>query len=282
MIRRSKPLLGTFVEVRIDDVYPQDCAHLAETAIAAAFSVIEQAEALMSFQRSDSDLSRLHAASVGEAVRVHPWTMRVLREAQRMHERTGGVFDPTVARMLVAHKILPRPAGPTAEVDARIADVVTLGENRISKRRALWLDLGGIAKGFAVDMAILSLRRHNVRSGAVSAGGDLRVFGKHAQPIHVRSANAPGRLELLGRLTNGAVATSGHYFAESFGLPPGTESIRSQQILTEAPCAERTVTVIAPRCIWADALTKVAMLAGTTAPATVRALSSYHAHVVAS
>ncbi|MGX0527355.1 FAD:protein FMN transferase [Ralstonia pickettii] len=255
---------------------------MAETAIAAAFSVIEQAEALMSFQRSDSDLSRLHAASVGEAVRVHPWTMRVLREAQRMHERTGGVFDPTVARMLVAHKILPRPAGPTAEVDARIADVVTLGENRIGKRRPLWLDLGGIAKGFAVDMAVLSLRHHGIRSGAVSAGGDLRVFGTHAQPIHVRSANAPARLELLGMLAHGAAATSGHYFAESFGLPPGTESIRSQQILTEAPCAERTVTVIAPRCIWADALTKVAMLAGTTAPSTIRALSSYHAHVVAS
>ncbi|MDH6645354.1 hypothetical protein P3T32_005234, partial [Ralstonia sp. GP73] len=109
------------------------------------------------------------------------WTMRVLREAQRMHERTGGVFDPTVARMLVAHKILPRPAGPTAEVDARIADVVTLGENRIGKRRPLWLDLGGIAKGFAVDMAV------RVYGTTASAVVPFRLEGICASLAHMRS-----------------------------------------------------------------------------------------------
>ncbi|ANA35744.1 FAD:protein FMN transferase [Ralstonia mannitolilytica] len=281
MIRRAKPLLGTVVEVRIDDAHPPtDGAH--ERALATAFDVIGRVDALMSVHRVDSDLSRLHAAPPGDAVSVHPWTVRVLREAQRMHAITGGLFDPTVARLLVEHRLLPRPPGPEAEPDARLSDVVFAGPTTIVKKRPVWLDFGGIAKGFAVDMAVLALRHAGVRNGVVCAGGDLRVFGCNEQPIHVRCPDAPNQIRLIGMLGRGAAASSGNYFAESFDRPAHVSAIQSPLASARPEGAQPGVTCIAPRCIWADALTKVVTLAGNKSPAAQRALLAYHAYAIAS
>src|SRR5207237_9076434 len=93
------------------------------------------------------------------------------------------------------------------------ADGALLSRSRVRLARAVRFDLGGIAKGFAVDRAVQILRRARLAFGLVNAGGDLRAFGNRRWPVHVRCPDAPGELLQLGSLSNGAVATSAVYFS---------------------------------------------------------------------
>ncbi|KVA72419.1 FAD:protein FMN transferase [Burkholderia ubonensis] len=276
MPARARPLLGTIVEMHVDERAGGD-------ALPHAFEQVAHVERLMSFHRADSDLGRLHAAALDTPVAVHPWTFHVLRHAQRLFRLSGGLFDPTIARTLVARGLLPAPAGRVPDAGACFDAVELHAGCRVLRRRDVWIDLGGIAKGFAVDVAVATLRRAGATAGAVSAGGDLRVFGDAPQPVSVRDPDAPARTRVLGHLTRGAVATSGRYFASSFGFPDDAQAIvATTPHAARAAARHASVSVIAPRCIWADALTKLVMLAGADTPLTAHVLQSHHAHAVVS
>ena len=80
--------------------------------------------------------------------------------------------------------------------------------NTVYSKVPLTLDLGGIAKGFAVDKAVEALKQCGATSGYVNAGGDLRVFGDVSQSIQIRNPGNSSELMSLGSLANGAIATS--------------------------------------------------------------------------
>ena len=116
------------------------------------------------------------------------------------------------------------------------------------------LDLGGIAKGYAVDRAVDALRVAGARAGLVNAGGDLRVFGSDEwMPVRLRHPAAPAHTLTLFDVRDAAAATSADYFRDARGglVEPRAQSLRSY------PCS---VTVVAPTCALADALTKVVAL----------------------
>jgi thiamine biosynthesis lipoprotein len=100
----------------------------------------------------------------------------------------------------------PVPAGTSYR------DLDLLPDNRARWRRKGWVDLGGIAKGYAVDCGIAALRARGTASGIVNAGGDLRCFGA-PQPVHVRHPSAPSAVMLLGWLADAALASSAGYFS---------------------------------------------------------------------
>ncbi len=268
-LRRAQPRLGTYVEV--EAAAPAD---EAGAAIEAAFAGIARVEAEMSFHDPASALSRLNREAWAGPQPVSPWLERVLRAAQALHRDSGGTFDPSVAGHLVAAGLLPPPVGPVPDPAARFDDVV-IEPGRVRFRRRLWLDLGGIAKGFAVDVAVLTLRRLGIRTGLVNAGGDLRVFGPEPRTIHRRAADDPGRLEPIGQLASGACATSaGTVSAE--GAAPWPVFRAGGARLTR----DGSVTVIAPRCLLADGLTKIAALMPAHEAAPI--LNRYGARRVAS
>jgi thiamine biosynthesis lipoprotein len=126
--------------------------------------------------------------------------------------------------------------------------------------RPLCLDLGGIAKGFAVDEAVKSLIKEGVSSGIVNAGGDLRVFGNKPQTIYIRNPQLPRHLIELGALSNGAIATSALYFAKRnqhyshIINPLATRDIDIHEQFSGS------YSVLAKECVYADALTKVLAL----------------------
>ncbi len=134
------------------------------------------------------------------------------------------------------------------------------GSVRVKARVAL--DLGGIAKGFAVDKAVELLRERGMQSGMVNAGGDLRVFGDEPQPIWVRCPTEPTRVQMLGMLTNGAIATSAAYFTNSNRLAESTTSAIVDTKRGRRVFMTGSVSVIARNCMLADALTKIAILKG--------------------
>ncbi|HEX7689059.1 MAG TPA: FAD:protein FMN transferase, partial [Burkholderiaceae bacterium] len=183
-LARCRPALGTLVHVALRDDLPHD-ALLA--AVDAAFAAIEAVERAMSFHRPDSDLSRLNAAPAGATLALDPGLVEVLRFSAELHALSDGVFDPGVADRLVAWDVLPRPAAahpPLAGRATSIRDIEIVDARHVRVLRATCLDLGGVAKGFAVDRTIEALRAHGIAQADVNAGGDLRVLGE-PRPVHV-------------------------------------------------------------------------------------------------
>lgn len=252
---RVQPLLGTFVSIRVDAGATEDARRAAAHAVELAFERIAEVQRCMSFQDPGSDLSRVnaHAHRAPQPVCAQLW--RVLRAALAIARASGGRFDPCVAGKLVEWGLLPPPgAEPAGRVDpgASYRDVELLPDRRVRYAKPLWLDLGGIAKGHAVDQAVRVLQRHGIAAGIVNAGGDLRCFGR-SETIQVRDPAEPSRLLPLLQLRDAAAATSAGYFSEG-----------AHTALVEAGRGRSmgrgvSVTVCAPRAIWADALTKVVL-----------------------
>jgi thiamine biosynthesis lipoprotein len=137
------------------------------------------------------------------------------------------------------------------------------------------LDLGGIAKGYAVDRAVAALRAQGVRDALVNAGGDLRAIGTRTWTVEAgqrdaRTDNGAGAASLRLALVSGAVATSVY----RAGITPGHgDTLIDPRRCRRAP-VDCVVTVAAPRCVLADALTKVVALSSDAAHP---ALARFHA-----
>lgn len=262
-IRRARPLLGTFVEIEVAAAARPE----ANVAIDAAFDAVAEVHRLMSFHEHDSDVSRLNRNAGVRPTRVHGWTFQVLEAAVEMHRRSGGVFDVTVAPALQAMGLLPGLDGdPVIMPRGRVTDAIELSSEQTVRFRspAIAIDLGGIAKGFAVDRAIEVLRGFDVPSALVNAGGDLRVFGQGLHTIHLRDPGDSLRLLARIELTDEALASTARRFDLIDGAAPGLSAIIDPA--TGKPTGVIAgATVRAPSCMIADALTKVVMISGTGA-----------------
>lgn len=265
MIARAQPWLGTMVGIRVEP------CRQAEVAVNAAFAAIRRVHELMSFHRPESELSALNQRAHQGPVAVSQWTYAVIAHALELSRVSDGLFDCTVAPYLMARGLLPVPmlvpmqgkrrmpprSGTCRVRGASYRDIELLAGCRIRFRRALWIDLGGIAKGFAVDRAVEALRARGVAAASVNAGGDLRVFGDLALPVQVRLPGSPHITASLMNLRDSAIATSANYLDPSSG-EPGTAVTLLIDPRTGTGCgAGFSVSVHASDCITADALTKV-------------------------
>jgi FAD:protein FMN transferase len=268
-IWRSRPLLGTFVEIRSSGA----TSVATERAIDAAFAAIARVHDLMSFHEADSDVSRLNRAASASPVSVDPWTYRVLETALDLHSRSRGVFDIAVAPKLQRLGLLPGPPDWADDVlaEAATSDAIELlprGHVRFH-RPALKIDLGGIAKGFAVDRAIDVLRVCDQSSGLVNAGGDLAAFGPEHETVNVRHPRFPARLLCQLVISNAALASSGYSFNPLDAVAEDTTTAVNP-LTSEFASDIIGATVRAPSCVLADALTKVVMIAGERATALLK------------
>ena len=244
---RCKPLLGTYVEISIDDISHEDPI----TAIEKSFAAIEQVQSLMGFHNPNSELSRINARAHLEVIEIHNWTYAVLSIAKDIYQASNGAFDCGVGAQLLKAGLFPSHCSNKSAEYGGLGDVVLMAPNKIRSIKPLQLDLGGIAKGFAVDKAVEALQSGGVRSGAVNAGGDLRVFGSSSQLITVRSPKNPEQLVNVGTLENGSIATSSLYYAN-----PHLSPIINPTDMNHIQFGE-SYSVLAPECVYADALTKV-------------------------
>ncbi len=236
-LRRARPWLGTLVDIGV----PTGC----DTALEAAFDAIALAHRLMSLQDSGSDLSRAHAADVDEPVPVHAWTAEVLRLCMDLHTRSEGLFDVACGSGRWALH-----SGPKADDPAML----------IRLDAGTRLDVGGIAKGWAVDQAVRMAQAAGAGAVWVNAGGDLRVQGATV-PVRLRDEHQGGTHTWL-QLSDGAIATS--------DFTPGARSELSGTLRAAH------VSVAAPECVWADALTKVLAQLGDAQHPMAQALLEAH------
>ena len=242
-IRRCRPLLGTFVEIAARGKAIVDL----ERAINAAFAAVTEVHRLMSFHDSRSDVSRMNRDAFPKGVTVHPWTWEVMNAARNLARESGGAFDVTVAPLLAGRNCLAAPScAPVRTASWR--DIFPRRNFEIFFRRRVIVDLGGIAKGFAVDRAVDVLKQNGAASGIVNAGGDIRVFGSTPRKVHLRDPKSPAQFSAILSVRNRAIATSATYFA-----PGALIDGQKRRSLTSSI----SVTVAARDCMTADALTKI-------------------------
>src|SRR6266481_9993536 len=215
-VRRARPLLGTFVEIAASGA-PRNDLH---EAIGRAFETVAVVHRLMSFHDRDSDVSRLNREAATRLVRIHPWTYEVLRLSSELYAASDGLFDIAVADELQRLDLLPRlddsVPQPVARTKTRSPSVELLSRDCVRfTHAAVTIDLGGIAKGVAVDRAVATLRACGVPQGLVNAGGDIAVFGPEAVAVHVRDPRHPGRTLLHVEIRDEAIASSANAFDRS-------------------------------------------------------------------
>ena len=255
-VRRARPLLGTVVAIEATGA-----AALHATDV--AFADIERLHALMSFHEVASELSRLNRDASRCPTQVSPATFAVLTFAAEMYRVSGSVFDITIAPHLVRSGHLPRPPGaPDTDPHATAADIeLDAVTTTVRFHRPLWIDLGGIAKGYAVDCAVEKLLGLGIETGCVNAGGDLRLFGAEAQTVLLRSDHA---------INAPALALHAASLASSTHDPSDPVHYSANQPATCASFA----AIVADTCMTADALTKTALALG---PAVAPILEAYNA-----
>ena len=220
--KRTPSIMGT--ETTLKAVVERGGDLHAQQALQAGEAVLRDVEAHMSIWVGTTELARFNAARAGEVVPLSPETLEVLRAAREISEQTQGAFDPTCRPVLELWRDCqaadrePRPeelAQALSQVGWRWIRLQERGAEKL--REGVSVDLGGIAKGYAVDRAVQAMRRAGARGGLVQCGGDLRVFGPAERSpqwhIGINDPFAPEgalRPEVL-LISDLAVSTSGNY-----------------------------------------------------------------------
>jgi thiamine biosynthesis lipoprotein len=278
MRRRAQPWLGTLVEISIaDQIDDVPC----QAAFGKAFRAVAEVHARMGFHDPDSEVSQINRAAPGAVTRVHAATWTVLSVAERIRRDSHGLFDIACAPVLVATGHLPCPEVTGAQFRPGSAVIALEPDCMVRKLARGWIDLGGIAKGYAVDMAIDALRQAGIASACVNAGGDLRTYGAADFGVAVRAPWRDAGALALPALRNAAIATSAMYYLDDDYLDDDyldddyldDDDLDDEQAMAGGSHiingrdgrpvrGAASVSVIAPACMIADALTKVVLCAG--------------------
>lgn len=255
----SEAIMGT--EVRVE-LWHEDAA-AARAAIAAVMAEMRRIDRAMSTYKPESELSRLNRAAARGPVRVSRELYDLIARALAFSRETQGAFDITYSSVGHLYDYV-RGAGPTDEEIARRLDAVdyrhvVLDPQAVTVRYAregVRVDLGGIAKGHAVDRSIALLAKRGITAAIVTAGGDTRVLGDHRGRPWMIGIRDPRRREdviAVVPLVNAAISTSGDY--ERYFERDG---VRHHHILNpktgRSARGLRSVSVIGPDSTTTDAL----------------------------
>lgn len=190
-------------------------------ALAAVFAEMRRIDETYSPYREASELSRLNRDGPKGWVSVAPEFMALLRRSAQMSRLTDGAFDVTYASVGRYYDYRGRIAPDAATIERAVAAIdyrhVALDEAGGRVRflhPATYVDLGGIAKGYAVDRAIDIVQGYGIAQASISAGGDSRILGdRRGEPwvVGVRHPRRAGHYAVKLPLADTAVSTSGDY-----------------------------------------------------------------------
>jgi FAD:protein FMN transferase len=266
-LARDEAIMGTAIRV---ELWCDDHAH-GQAAIEAVMAEMHRIDAAMSPHKPDSELSRINATAHRESVPLSNEMFLLLVQAHRFSLLSQGAFDITYAsvgclydyREGVAPDDSALARGRAAvgwrglELDARTRSVKFA-------REGMRIDLGGFAKGHAVDNAAAILARHGIHHAHVAAGGDSRVIGdKRGRPwtIGVRDPRRDGELVAMLPLIDTAISTSGDY--ERFFERDGVRHHHIVDPVTGcSPQTVRSVTVLAADGLTCEAMSKTIFVLG--------------------
>jgi thiamine biosynthesis lipoprotein len=213
----QQAIMGTVVRVELwsDDQLG------GKAAIAAVMEEMRRIDRTMSTYKEDSDVSLINRNAAQKPVTISPELFELIARSLQMSELTGGAFDITYASAGYLYDFRRR-IKPSEEALAKALPAINYHHIVLDQRRntikfsqaGVRIDLGGIAKGHAVDRCIALLQERGIKQAIVSAGGDSRIIGDHhGRPwiVGIRDPRQEGKVVAALPLSDAAVSTSGDY-----------------------------------------------------------------------
>jgi thiamine biosynthesis lipoprotein len=245
-----------------------------EAAIAAVFADMRRIDELMSTYKPESEISRANADAYSKPVRIAPELFDLIATSIEYSLLSKGVFDITYASVgyLYDYRRHQRPddaaiLAALPGVDYRNLRLDAAQHTIRFEHPGMRIDLGGIAKGYAVDRGIGILQQAGIARAMVNAGGDTRVIGdRFGKPwvVGIRHPDDKDKVVLRMPLTDAAFSTSGDY--ERFFDEGG---IRYHHIIDprtgKSPHSVRSATIIASTATRTDGLSKTVFILGPKA-----------------
>jgi len=261
----------------------------ARRMLADAERALRDVEVQMSSHLSSSEVSVLNASPVGQLLELSEETIKLLKLSRSLTEATNGAFDVTCKPIIDAwvaagkHGKCPTDdelAQATAAAGWQSIELLDGGARKLTEGAAV--DLGGIAKGYAIDQAVEALINEGALGGLVNVGGDVRCFGMRCVAgkwlVAIQNPFNESMLATIG-LSDAAVCTSGNY--RRFETIDGKRYSHIIDPRTSRP-AEMTpsVTVVAPTATIADAWATALSVLGTDGLALLPSDGSVHAIII--
>lgn len=274
VVQISGSKFGTSYNITIvaDQPAPADLAEQIDQAL----DVVDLA---MSTYKSESELSQFNRLPVGQEAVASDELWTVLQTSRQIWQQSAGAFDPSVGPLVDLWGFGPQMTNDRIPLDDEIAQALaTTGYQQltfhsanqsISKALALRLDLSAVAKGYAVDQIADLLEMLALPDYLVEVGGEMRVSGSNpkGQPwrIAIETPDALGQVNNIIALESAAVATSGDY--RNYFEKDHERYSHSIDPRTGRPIKHRlaSVTVVADRCIDADAWATAFLVMGDEA-----------------
>jgi len=262
--------MGTSIQV---EAWSDD-ARAGEAAVDAVMAEMHRIDEAMSPYKETSELSRINREAQAGPVAIGSEMLELLLAASRFSEMSQGAFDITFASVGSLYDYRAG-TGPDEEQLARAREAIGYRHLEVDPRAGtvrfarpgMRIDLGGFAKGHAVERGAAILRGCGIGSGIVTAGGDSRILGdRRGRPwmIGVRDPRRAGEVLAVLPLEETAVSTSGDY--ERFFLAGGA---RYHHIIDprsgRSPDRIRSVTILAPDGLTSEALSKSVFVLGLEA-----------------
>ncbi len=267
----SRIVMGTFANITAVAADEET----VEAGIEAAFDKLVEVDEMMSDYRDDSELSVVNRDAFAGPVEVSDELFTVLKASVDYSRKTQGAFDITVGPVVELWRRMEKDGTRPGEEElaqarARVGyEKLILDEENKSVRFAvegMKLDLGGIAKGYAIDLAVEAMKKAGAAGGLVDVGGDMRCFGVSPKfdniwRVGLEDPSGASRYLVVLNLSDAAIATSGDY--RRFVVVDDKRYSHIIDPATTASAGELTsVTVIAARAMDADALATAVSVMG--------------------
>ncbi|MFN3480029.1 MAG: FAD:protein FMN transferase [Thermodesulfovibrionales bacterium] len=261
VFRKSKILMDTLVTINV----VASSEDKAERAIDKAFDEIRRLEGLISFWSEDSEIAEINRKAGISPVKVSPLTLDIIEKALYVSEKTGGAFDPTVGPLMrlwdFKKGIIPDEGiikDRLKLVDYREMVIDRANSTAFLRRKGMSFDTGGIAKGYAADLAVSVLKREGIKGGLVAVAGDIKAFGTKpdGRPWLVgirnpRPKDKDDEVIATIELKEMAISTSGDY--ERFFIKDGKRYHHIMNPKTGQPATGcQSVTVITKEGVFTD------------------------------
>ena len=220
LVQQQSYVFGTLVEASVYGA-PEAQAQQAIAAVLARFDELHRQ--LHAWQ--PSELSRLNAALArGEHATVTPELAAMLRDAQALSDASNDLFNPAIGGLIALwgfHSDAPQGKVPDAAAIARWVKAAPRMRNLHVEGTTVWsdnpavqLDLGGYAKGYALDEAVRILKAHGIKNALVNIGGNVIALGRHGDRpwrVGIQHPRKAGTLATLDLHDGEAIGTSGDY-----------------------------------------------------------------------
>jgi thiamine biosynthesis lipoprotein len=264
---RTESIMGTRIYV---ELWHPDASQ-GQAGIDAVMAEMHRIDALMSHYKPESQLSAINARAASEPVVVDRELFDLLKESVHFSELTDGAFDITYASVGYLYDYRKHVRPTDAQIRAALPGVnfrnMLLDDKAHSvrfERPGMRIDLGGIAKGYAVDRGIEILKQRGVQHAVVTAGGDTRIIGdRFGRPwvIGIRHPDDKNQMVTRIPLVDTAMSTSGDY--ERFFDEGG---VRYHHIIDpksgRSASKVRSATILGPTAMQTDGLSKTAFVLG--------------------